>query len=143
MLDRAGIAALIPHQAAMCLLDGVTAWSETSILCHARSHLDATNPLRRNGLLSMVCGLEYAFQAAALHGALRGGAPQPAGWLAGLRNVIIHQPRLDDPAVGRLRIEAVMEHCDPVGLVYGFCLRADSGDTLAEGRATIVLPRPA
>lgn len=125
----------------MCLLDGVTAWTPAHILCHARSHLDPANPLRRQGRLSTVCGVEYALQAAALHGALRGGAPQPAGWLAALRNVMIQVPWLDDPALGRLEVEARMEHGEAAGLIYGFCLRAADGSRLAEGRATIALPR--
>jgi predicted hotdog family 3-hydroxylacyl-ACP dehydratase len=141
MLDRTAILGLIPHQGAMCLLDGVTAWSSAHIVCHARSHLDPANPLRRRGQLSTVCGLEYALQAAALHGALQDRTPQPAGWLAALRNVTIHVPRLDDPALGRLQIEARMEHGDAAGLIYRFHLTAEAGHKLAEGRATIVLPR--
>jgi predicted hotdog family 3-hydroxylacyl-ACP dehydratase len=140
MLDRSRIGALIPHHGAMCLLDQVAAWSDTDIVCHAVSHLDPANPLRRNGRLSTVCGLEYALQAAAVHGALCGGAAQPAGWLVALRNVIIHRPGLDDASIGRLRIEAHREHAAPAGLVYRFCLRAEDGGPLAEGRATIALP---
>ena len=140
MLDRSGIAALIPHHGAMCLLDHVSAWSDADIVCHAVSHLDPLNPLRRQGRLSTVCGLEYALQAAAVHGALCGGAPRPAGWLVALRNVIIHRPRLDDASIGRLRIEAHQEHAGAAGLVYRFRLRADDGSPLAEGRATIALP---
>jgi predicted hotdog family 3-hydroxylacyl-ACP dehydratase len=140
MLDRSGIAALIPHQGAMCLLDRVAAWTDADIVCHAVSHLDPTNPLRRQGRLSTVCGIEYALQAAAVHGALRGGAPQPPGRLVALRNVIIHRPRLDEAGGGRLRIEAEREHAGPAGLIYRFRLRAEDGGPLAEGRATIALP---
>ena len=35
MLDRAAIAARIPHQGAMCLLDAVVDWSATAISCRA------------------------------------------------------------------------------------------------------------
>jgi predicted hotdog family 3-hydroxylacyl-ACP dehydratase len=140
MLDRPGIAALIPHHGTMCLLDRVAAWSDADIVCHAVSHLDPANPLRRQGRLSTVCGLEYALQAAAVHGALCGGAPQPAGWLVALRNVAIHRPRLDEAGIGRLRIEAHREHAGAAGLIYRFCLRANDGAALAEGRATISLP---
>ncbi len=34
-----------------------------------------------------------------------------------------------------------MEHSDPAGLIYTFHLRAEDGDPLAEGRATISLSR--
>ena len=147
MIDRARILALIPHQGAMCLLDGVRSWSAAAITATARSHLDADNPLRRAGQLSMVCGAEYAFQAAALHGALRaGGATQPAGYVAGLRLDAIGGGRLDDPAHGLLCIAAMLELDDPGGMIYGFRLLGEHGGLLLAGRGTIifskVLPRP-
>ena len=51
MLDRAGIAARIPHQGSMCLLDAVLDWSPTTIACRAVSHADPANPLRAEGRL--------------------------------------------------------------------------------------------
>jgi predicted hotdog family 3-hydroxylacyl-ACP dehydratase len=39
-LDHAAIAARIPHQGNMCLLDTVVDWSETAISCSASSHRD-------------------------------------------------------------------------------------------------------
>ncbi len=142
MLDRDAIRALIPHQGAMCLLESARAWSATRIAASARSHLDPANPLRRNGRLAAICGCEYAFQAAALHGALMGGGvPQPAGRLAALRLGRIAAARLDDPALGTLAVEAVLELADPGGLIYDFRLADVRGNTLLEGRGTIVLPR--
>ena len=138
-MTRAEIAALIPHHGAMCLLDGVLGWSEDAIRCRATSHLDPANPLRRAGRLSMVCGVEYMLQAAALHGALRGGAPQPPGFLAALRLAAMAAGRLDDPAVGVLAVSARREHGDAAGLIYQLTLSSAHGDTLIEGRATIVL----
>ena len=79
MLARSGIAALIPQQGAMCLLDGVLSWDAAGIACRAVSHLDPANPLRQHGRLGAICGIEYGLQAAALHGALSAGAPQAAG----------------------------------------------------------------
>ena len=35
MIDRARIAARIPHQAPMCLLDAVESWDEQQIVCRA------------------------------------------------------------------------------------------------------------
>ncbi|HUU72054.1 MAG TPA: hydroxymyristoyl-ACP dehydratase [Burkholderiales bacterium] len=68
---------LIPHAGAMCLLERVIEYDDASICCEARSHLDVDNPLRHNGRLSTLCGIEYAGQAMALHGALRAGALKP------------------------------------------------------------------
>ena len=139
MLGRARIAALIPHQGSMCLLDEIVAWDARDILCRSRTHLDPDNPLRRAGVLGMVCGIEYGLQAAALHGALRGGAAQPRGYLAALREVTIEDGRLDEPALRTLEVAATLELNEPVGLIYGFRVASEAGVTLIEGRATIVL----
>ena len=95
----------------MCLLDMVERWDETSILCTTASHRDATNPLRRDNRLEAICGLEYAAQAMAVHGALvaasaplastvstsvRGSIGSTVGYLASVRNVSLHVARLDD-----------------------------------------------
>jgi predicted hotdog family 3-hydroxylacyl-ACP dehydratase len=133
------IPALIPHAGSMCLLDSVVSWSEGAILCIATSHLSPANPLRRNGRLSAVCGIEYALQAAALHGALRGGRPQPPGYLAALRMNSLSPDPIDDPAFGALLAEARLEHGDDTGLIYAIGLRTEGGRTLLDGRATIIL----
>lgn len=133
------IAALIPHAGSMCLLDSVAAWSQDAITCRATSHLRADNPLRRNGMVAVVCGIEYVLQAAAVHGALRGGGPQPPGYLASLRMDSIATGRLDDPALGDLLAEARCEHGSQTGLIYAIALRAADGRLLLEGRATIIL----
>ncbi len=136
------IAALIPHAGAMCLLDDVVTWSDDAIECSATSHLSAANPLRRDGRLGMLCGIEYALQAAAVHGALRGGAPQPPGYLAALRLGRLDSGRLDDAGLGVLAAHARREHGDATGLLYTIRLHAADGRTLLDGRATIILTRP-
>ena len=141
MLTRPEIAALVPHAGAMCLLDRVLSWDAESILCAARSHLDPQNPLRRAGRLAAVCGLEYGLQAAALHGALRDGRPQLAGYVAALRDVALHVSRLDDPAYGELRVAAALEQAESAGLLYAVRVDAEHGASLVTGRAVIALPR--
>ncbi len=133
------IRSLIPHAGSMCLLDSVVAWTESEIRCRATSHLDPANPLRRDGRLSALSGIEYALQAAAVHGALRSGMPQPPGYLAALRLALLAPGPLDDPALGALNVGAVCEHGDRAGLIYGLILRAADGTLLLDGRATIVL----
>lgn len=125
----------------MCLLSGVVGWSADAIDCLATSHLDPDNPLRSRGRLASVCGIEYALQAAALHGALRSGEPQPPGYLAALRITHLTAGRLDDPALGTLTAHARREHGDANGLVYAIRLAGGDGRTLVEGRATIILRR--
>lgn len=141
MIGRDRILALIPHAGAMCLLDEAISWTAQAILCRTLSHLDPANPLRRAGRLHALCGAEYALQAAALHGALRAdGTPQPAGYLAALRGVALGADRLDDPAHGALRVEAVLQAQEASGLVYDLRVRAQDGRPLLDARGTVALP---
>lgn len=134
---RAAIARLIPHQGAMCLLDRVTACDADGIACASGTHRDATNPLRRDGGLPAACGVEYALQAMALHGALTDGGPQGAGFLAALAGVEIAVARLDDVA-GELAVTAEALARESRGFIYGFALEG-GGRRLLAGRATVVL----
>lgn len=148
MLDRTAIARLIPHAGAMCLLEGVRAWSGDAIEAWSRTHLAPDQPLRRGGMLPLLAGGEYAFQAAALHGALRaGGRPQPPGRLASLRLVPrgdarFGDARLDDPRLGTLTVAATLDAAGVSGLIYRFRIDPEEGPPLLEGRFTIALPGP-
>ena len=142
MLDHARIRSLIPHAGSMCLLDAVTAWTAGAITCTAVSHLDPANPLRRSGALATLCGVEYGFQAAALHGALLAdGTPQPPGVLAALRDLELNAARLDAPEHGRLTVEARMERQDASGLIYAVAVLAEDGRPLLRARGAVALPR--
>src|SRR4051812_22359137 len=118
-LGRDAIARLVPHQGAMCLLDRALGWDATTILCEVDSQASPTNPLRRDGLLPAVCGLEYALQAMALHGALRddGGVAQRAGFVSSLREVQLDAERLDTVA-GVLRVTAEALVAETRGSIY-------------------------
>jgi predicted hotdog family 3-hydroxylacyl-ACP dehydratase len=141
-IDRNTIEALIPHSGGMVLLDRVVSWDGSFITCQTRSHLDKSNPLRRAGRLSAVCGVEYALQAAALHGGLAaGGAPQSAGFLAALREVTLHADWLDCHTLGDLYVTARLEHHEEGGSIYLLEVRSEDGTALLSGRAIIALPR--
>ncbi|MBV9654417.1 MAG: phosphotransferase [Acetobacteraceae bacterium] len=143
MFDRARIRGLIPHAGAMCLLDEVLSWSAETITCRTAAHLSPGNPLRRDDRLAAICGAEFGLQAAALHGALRaGGEPQPAGYVAALRSIVLTTERLDDPALGALTVTALLDRADTAGTIYRFALLAESGAQVLSGAATIILPRP-
>lgn len=133
----AAIAALVPHQGAMCLLDRVEACDASGIVCTATSHRDPAHPLRRGAMLPAVCGLEYALQAMALHGALTAGAAQGVGFLAALSRVALGAERLDDVG-GDLRITATALAQESRGFIYGFEITGE-GRALLSGRATVVL----
>jgi predicted hotdog family 3-hydroxylacyl-ACP dehydratase len=138
-LDRTWIASHIPHQHRMCLLDSVVEWDEARVVCRATSHRDAENPLRAHGRLAAVCGIEYAAQAMAVHGALLAveGAPPRIGYLASVREVALYASRLDDVAAD-LEIEASRLSGDDNNILYRFTLRADRRELLC-GRAAVVL----
>jgi predicted hotdog family 3-hydroxylacyl-ACP dehydratase len=139
-LGRAAIARLVPHAGAMCLLDRALSWDAQGIACEADNHRDPANPLRRGGLLPAICGVEYALQAMALHGALlAGGASQPAGYLSSLRDVSIGAERLDDVA-GPLGVRARALAAEAGGFIYRFEVKG-GGSTLLTGQAAIILPR--
>lgn len=138
-LTRTEIAGLIPHAGAMCLLDGVVEWDANRISCVSRSHRDADNPLRMEGRLPAVCGVEYAAQAMAVHGGLAGktaGRPR-AGYLASLRDVVCRGGRLDD-LEGDLVVEAEQVAGDGAQVIYRFRLRVGTIEVLS-GQALVVL----
>jgi predicted hotdog family 3-hydroxylacyl-ACP dehydratase len=150
-LARDGIAALIPHSGAMCLLARLESWSLERIVCIATNHRDADHPLRsRRGLLAPIA-IEYAAQAMALHGALIGqaeGTPATPGYLASARGVRFNVLRLDDlpvssdaDAADELRIEATRQAGDARQILYAFTLH-HAERLIAEGRAAVVLNTP-
>ena len=138
MVGAAEIARLIPHAGAMCLLDRALEWDAARIVCESGRHRDPANPLRRNGMLPAVCGLEFAFQAMALHGALTAGAAQPVGYISSLRDLHLGAERLDGVA-GALRIEAEALVAEAGGFIYRFEV-AGGGEALLRGQAAIILP---
>jgi predicted hotdog family 3-hydroxylacyl-ACP dehydratase len=139
-LDHAWIARHIPHQGSMCLLDCVEAWDRQRIRCRASSHRAAGNPLRAYGRLGAVCGIEYAAQAMAVHGALL--APPDScgtriGYLVSVRGTRLQVPRLDDIAADLL-VEATCITRSENNILYQFSVSA-AGRALLDGRAAVVL----
>lgn len=138
-MNREGIAARIPHQGSMCLLDEVSGWSAEHIDCLATSHTDPAHPLRAAGRLGAASGIEYAAQAMAVHGALAAGsdAAPRQGYLTSVRGVSLHVERLDD-IEGPLRVRAERISGDVNQVLYRFSLHQGER-CLLEGRAAVVL----
>jgi predicted hotdog family 3-hydroxylacyl-ACP dehydratase len=142
-LDRAGIAARIPHAGRMCLLDALLGWNDESVTCRTLSHADAANPLRGPRGLHASAAIEYASQAMALHGALAaapGSAPS-AGFLAAARSVRLHVERLDR-IDGPIVVKATRLAASGEQAMYRFALEDGAGRPLAGGRASVVLNTP-
>ncbi len=124
----------------MCLLDYVEAWDEQRIQCRASSHRAADNPLRAYGRLGSACGIEYAAQAMAVHGALMAPADSSSarvGYLVSVRSTQLHVPRLDDIAADLL-VEATCITRSENNILYRFSISA-AGRPLLDGRAAVVL----
>jgi predicted hotdog family 3-hydroxylacyl-ACP dehydratase len=138
-LDRSWIEQNIPHHGRMCLLDEVIDWDAQHIRCRSGTHRAADHPLRSCGRLGVACGIEYAAQAMAVHGALAGGATQgrsEAGFLAALRDVQLYVLRLDHIEAD-LICDATLLAGDRGSALYEFALRSEARRLLS-GRATVV-----
>lgn len=139
MLDHNWIASRIPHQGRMCLLDCVETWDQEHIQCRASSHRAPDNPLRAHGRLGAACGIEYAAQAMAVHGALLAPADAVApraGFLVSVRGVQLNVVRLDD-IDDDLTVQASCIMRNENNLLYQFSVSA-AGQLLLEGRAAVV-----
>ena len=137
-LDRRWIEEHIPHQNSMCLLEEVLSWDSSRARCRASSHRSPSNPLRANGRLGAACGIEYAAQTMAVHGALMasvGGTTARSGFLASLRAVQLHVDRLDD-VEGDLVTLVTHLAADEHSALYEFSVSSNQ-DVLINGRAAI------
>ncbi len=130
---------MIPHAEAMCLLDGVISWDANRIRCTSRTHRDERNPMRSDGGLRALCGIEYAAQAMAVHGRLADqvAARPKVGYLASLRDVVCSEDRLDD-LDGDLVVDAERVMGEEARVIYRFSVRVGSTPVLS-GRAAVVL----
>jgi predicted hotdog family 3-hydroxylacyl-ACP dehydratase len=137
LLNREWIEARIPHRGRMCLLDEVIEWNAQRVRCRTGTHRALDNPLRSHERLGTACGVEYAAQAMALHGALTGGAVSQVGLLASVRDMRLFASRLDD-IESDLLCEVIHLAGDSFTALYEFELR-DQEKALLSGRATVVL----
>ena len=143
MIGRAAIAALIPHQGAMCLWDEVIGWDAQRISLRAHNHRDPAHPLRSHDALRAVHLCEYGAQAMAVHGGLRAQAHGRAarqGMLVALRGIELHVARIDN-LPGALECEAELLADGDDSQQYAFRIR-HAGVVLAEGRAAVMLGHP-
>ena len=140
MIDHQELCTLIPHAGSMCLLDAVESWDAQQIVCLAVSHRDPANPLRSEGGLKAIHGIEYAAQAMAVHGGLCArarGEHSSGGFLAALRDVVLHVPRLDQLAAP-LRVAASEQMRAGGSFIYDFSVSDADGQALLSGRATVM-----
>jgi predicted hotdog family 3-hydroxylacyl-ACP dehydratase len=135
MLTRGQIEARLPHAGAMCLLDRVVAWDEARIVCQAAAPA-AGHPFARAQRVPAVAAVEYAAQAAALHGALLDGDREPRhGMLAKLSEVELAAGWLDGGS-NALSVRAELLVRGASGCIYAFSVDDERG-CRARGRLLV------
>ena len=139
MLTRAQIQSRIPHAGAMCLLDSVLRWDATTIVCQADAPT-AAHPLASAQGVPAVAAIEYAAQAAAVHGSLLDDTDSPrGGLLAKLTDIALSIAGLDE-AGGPLTVRAELLSRVASGCMYRFEV-CDQRACIARGRLLVALQK--
>jgi len=137
LVTRERLEPLVPHAGAMLMIDGVKAYDDRSICCESLRHQAVDNPLRRDGKLSAHHGIEFAAQAAAVHGGLiNDGKKAPLRALAAVRKASFSRPWIHD-LPGRLEIAANLVMLDQRAAVYQSSLHHE-GEEIASMRLTLM-----
>ena len=139
MLGREAIAALIPHQGTMCLLDRVVEWDKDRVVLATSTHRAADNPLRLDGRVRAIHLCEYGAQAMAVHGGLSAqaeGKTARPGFLVSLRDVKLQVDFIDDLS-GELLVTAQRLLESAGSWQYAFEV-THAGRMIAAGRAAIM-----
>ena len=144
-MNRTQIAELMPHKGDMMLLDKLISWSEDQISCLGWTPGLELHPLREDvsGKPSLPAfnALEYAAQAIALHGILKGqvGETGPrSAFIAGLQELSWSQRDLLDkdwPLI--LKGEAIGGLGD-TGAKYAVTVSNAAGDEILTGKALVM-----
>jgi predicted hotdog family 3-hydroxylacyl-ACP dehydratase len=130
------IAALIPHAGAMCLLERIQHWDDTSVTVATATHRDPRNPLAGPLGLRAIHLCEYGAQAMAVHGGLTAqaiGRRAKPGMLVSLRDVTLGCDFVHE-LEGELLVEAQRLHESGTAWQYEFRV-THAGKLLAQGRA--------
>ena len=143
LVDIDALRVYLPHTGAMCLLAGVRSFDQDSIECLATNHRHPAHPLRAAGRLGAACGVEYAAQAMAIHGALSQAGrvvPAPIGAIVGVRHVRFEVDRLDQIEQDLVVTCHRLAH-DGGGAMYDFRILA-SDRVLLSGRVMVAWTKP-
>ena len=150
ILNRKEIERRLPHAGTMSLLHEIIQADETSLTAQAVSHRDADNPLRINGRIAMVNGIEYAAQAMAVHGSLvlekkqeenKAELKSSQGYIATVRNIELNAPyfpEADSSSSAALLIKVKQLMSDQNGFTYQFDIHCRQ-QLLISGRITVFL----
>ena len=145
MIEQARIRELIPHAGSMCLIESVVDWNDEYIECRTNNHRALDHPLRYRDRLAAVHLIEYAAQAAAIHGALlteRAGRRAAPGMLVALRDCKLQCDSIE-ALPEALCVMARKRLANAEGLIYEFTVTtgAPNPSTLANGRLSVMLSK--
>ena len=138
--SRLELSKFLPHGNKMCLLSSVEYWDASSITCLTSTHRNYDNPLRRQGVLGMIAGLEYAAQAMAVHVGLTTDISEhnaSLGYLGAVRDLQVHIRTFQQFAED-LTIEATLLLEQHMRFIYSFSMKANE-TMLLQGRASIFI----
>jgi len=134
-LSRPDIQARVPHAGSMCLIERVEHWDEGQLLCQADC-ARPDHPLRSKGKLPSSVAIEYAAQAAAIHGSLLDGVNDARpGYLVKLSKVTLHSEYLED-TTNVLNITVQLISRSDLSCLYAFEV-TEGSQHLAAGRLMI------
>jgi len=134
-LSRQDIQARVPHAGSMCLIDHVKQWDEGQLLCQADCS-PPDHPLRSEGKLPASVAIEYAAQAAAIHGSLLDGVNDARpGYLVKLSKVTLHSEYLVD-TTNIINIAVQLISRSDLSCLYAFEVK-EGPQHLAAGRLMI------
>ena len=137
MTALAPVYAKLPHAGGMRLLEQAARWDEDTIRCLTSTHRAQDNPLRSAGGLAAVHAIEYAAQAAAVHGILCGPLDGgPVLLLAAAGDVELLCSHLDN-IPGALSIDARLEARVGASARYRFVV-GDGERPYARGTITLM-----
>ncbi len=142
-ISRLELSKFLPHGKEMCLLSSVEYWDASSITCLTSTHRNQDNPLRRQGILGIISGLEYAAQAMAVHVGLTTDISEQnasLGYLGAVRNLQISS-RTFQQFFEDLTIEACLLLEQRMSFMYSFSMKANQ-IILLQGRASIFIKGP-
>lgn len=133
------ISRLLPHTGTMLLLDSIVHMGARLVVCTTLAHQARGNPLRVDGRLHALAGIEMAAQAMALHQAWH-ASPRgavPAGRLASARDVVVEHAFLDD-LQGLLVVECRLQSAAQHAFAYTFEL-SSHGTRVLGGRLMVIM----
>lgn len=143
VFSRLELSKFLPHGNDMCLLSSVEYWDASSITCLTSTHQNHDNPLRRQGILGMIAGLEYAAQAMAVHVGLTTDIAKhnaSLGYLGAVRDLQIGSRTFQQFAED-LTIKATLLLAQHMSFIYTFSMNT-SQMTILQGRASIFIKGP-